>query len=106
MSVEQAAERLRRCKYCGAAASESDVSVTRFLCESYVNGGEWSQSPDCMAEELRTLRALRERFDAAPTYWGARDDLGRLQWIPSALAARSIGIEPVLCKLVPVEDVT
>lgn len=97
---------VERCKYCGAAVAESDVSVTRFCCESYVNGGEWAQSPDCMAEELRTLRSLRERFDAAPTYWGARDDLGRLQWVTSEVVARASGAQPVLCKLVPVEDVT
>lgn len=67
-----------RCKYCGSSVAESDVSVTRFVCESYVNGGEWTQSPDCMAEELRTLRALRDKVEAAPHGWQFVADDGSL----------------------------
>lgn len=94
-----------KCKYCGSSVAESDVSVTRFGCESYVNGGEWTQSPDCMADELRTLRALRDKVDASGTCW-ATDTHGRMDVCESEDAALLWGGgRAVLCKLVPVEYV-
>jgi len=90
------------CKYCGSSVAESDVSVTRFCCESYVNGGEWTQSPDCMAEELRTLRALRDKVEAAPVWYADPERDGE----PITMVWKVAGRPYLAVKLVPVEDVT
>ena len=92
-----------KCKYCGAAVHLDSHDITRFDCgtELHDNGTpdeRWYWTMDC-------ADTLRERFDAAPTYWGALDDLGRLQWCTSNISAIASGAQPVLCRLVPVEGV-